>query len=460
MVCGSSCTDTLTDNSNCGNCGHACDVGTSCTNGGCGCPAGQMDCTGCTNVLTDNSNCGQCDMVCSGGKTCQTGNCACTGVTSDCSGVCVDKMTDNSNCGQCGMVCSGGKTCQTGNCRCTGTMVACSDGNCYDVTADRLHCGSGCSVCTSSQLCDSGCSTAPTLNIASPWDNPTGWTVNGGGPISMTFTLSPATSAPGITFQCRTYPISATPPAFANCDGSTGTTAVYRPAAMANGTYRTEVRYLQNGAQIGTTKTYDFYAHHNLDGAAHCAPTFTDAQYFAAAQAYATANPTLFSIPASPLFTGDASLKIANPFITIPFKQVSGSNSMLSHGWSGFPKDFAVKDLSLRHRWTLDAANKLLLMKRNYVSPAGGCRNISQMNHAGTFDFAQCEAFVMNIKGVGLCMGNTGGVAAVKGTPYVAGWWRMRTVRYPSFMNSGITSSAYCGAASCSTAPNLIYLPP
>jgi hypothetical protein len=468
MVCGGVCTDVLTSSSHCGACDDPCDSGVSCTNGVCGCPVSQTQCPGeCADLQTDNANCGQCDRVCGAGKACSGGNCACTGGTNilECNAVCIDKLTNNSHCGMCNMACNGGKTCQAGSCQCTGGQVSCSDNICYDVTADRNHCGGGCSVCNVNQLCNSGCSTAPTLNIATQWESPTGWSLPGNVALTMTFSLSPTTTAQGITYECRTYLVGGTVPNFAKCDGGTGTTAIYHPpmTGLGDGTHRTEVRYLQNGIPIGTTKTYDFYAHRKLNGVAKCPTVATPITDTAVFNLAATAVVAGWSVPATPLFTGDALLQINNPFIAIPFKQVRPSNSMGSD-LGTMPRDYVVKDLSLRHRWVLGNSNRLLLMKRNYVSSGGGCQNLSSSHHVGTFNFAQCEWYVLNINGVGLCIGRNANntLPEIKGASYIAGWWRMRTVRYPNWQTGAVgdRSSAYCAAAGCSTNPALIYLPP
>ncbi|HUS33115.1 MAG TPA: MXAN_6577-like cysteine-rich protein [Kofleriaceae bacterium] len=472
MDCSGTCIDTMTDSNNCGSCGHACLAGAACINGGCGCPTNETQCgTICANTQTDNSHCGNCTTVCGGGKTCQTGSCACTGSNIlECNGACINKLTDNSNCGACGTTCSGGKTCQTGSCQCTGGQTACG-GTCYDVSADRAHCGTGCGVCSATQLCQNGCAAAPSLVITSQWESPTGWLRPTNQPIAMTFALSPASTATGITYECRTYLASGTPPAFAPCDGSTGVGTTYRPAAQADGTYKTEVRYLQNGVAIGSPTVYTFYAHRDLNNAAKCPLAPTDTAYFTAAANYATANPALFPIPAAPLFTADPALKIANPFINVPFKQVKASRSMLNSAstWGTFPKDFVVKDLSLRHSFILGNSNKLLMMKRNYAAAGGSCQNLSQMHHVGnlTFNFAMCDVFILNINGIGLCVGRNASTnqPEVKGTPYVAGWWRMRTVRYPSrymSLTNQTRSSAYCATPGCRAASSntLIELPP
>lgn len=472
--CNGTCVDMLTDNANCGMCNRACTGGKSCVSGGCQCPGGMFDCNGtCVDRMTDNNNCGMCGLPCTGGTTCQTGNCLCTGGLTNCSGTCTNlTIANNTHCGMCGRSCTGGKTCQGSplNCFCPAGQTTCSDGACYDLTSDRTHCGSGCTVCTGAQLCNNGCTTASVLSIDTRWGTPTGWTVDGGLPIQMTFKLTPTTTATGITYECRTFKLGGVQPSFTNCDlASSGAMAIYKPPIGGDGSHRTEVRYLQNGVVVGNVVSFDYYAHNNLNGVAKCTPPFTDAQYFTVATNYATANATLFPLPAAPLFTSDAALKLDNPFITIPFKTVSPSNSMLKSptfgGWGlTWPRNHELKELSLRHSYTLDSTGKLLLMKRNYVaSVVGNCENLSSMHHRTlNFNFRLCEAYVLNINGKGLCIGRNAANTApeVKGSaPYVAGWFRMRTTRYNHNTN-GTTSTRYCGVVACQNDLNSIYLPP
>jgi hypothetical protein len=504
--CGSACVDTNTDEAHCGDCITSCNGGKFCDTGDCVCPSDRSDCSGnCVDKLTDNANCGQCGFTCMGGKSCTTGNCVCTGGQSDCNGTCVNKQTDNANCGFCGTTCSGGKTCQAGNCLCPagqtdcggtcfdltvnndlhcGSCAACTggktcqaltcqcpvgqnacSGTCYTTTTDRLHCGAGCGTCTGAQLCNNGCVSAPTLSIATKWESPTGWTVFGGAAIQMTFTLTPAPPAGlGITYRCRTYLKGTAAPAFTNCDAaSSGAAAQYSPPVGGSGTYITEVIYLQGGTQVGSSASYEYYAHTSLNGVKTCSLPFSDATYFNAATAYNTSFPAAFPIPAT-LFTADATLNLKNPFIAIPFKTVNISPSMaLSGAWPGFPKNYTTKDLSLRHKFQLDPTNKLLMMKRQFVrSVKGGCQNMATWHHAGTFNFGLCDAFITNINGLGLCVGtNSAGTGVeVKGPPYVAGWFRFRTVRYPGRYN-GNAGSSYCTTVGCAgTLPNVFYLPP
>jgi hypothetical protein len=163
-LCGNHCVDTLTNPGNCGSpqgsgCGVFCDPGQFCSGGSCQCPSGQLDCPSsgghnqCTDTQTDNNNCGGCNglggVVCGAGTSCQAGQCVSDCPTSStsgaskisgtsnpascspcsapnstsCSGTCVDVNNDANNCGACGTVCTGG-LCVGGKCN-----------NCYDPDA-------------------------------------------------------------------------------------------------------------------------------------------------------------------------------------------------------------------------------------------------------------------------------------------------------------------------------------
>lgn len=78
-LCGTNCTDTLTDSSNCGYCGNACTRGQVCINGHCmlACPSGKTACVeGCFNLETDPDHCGICTNNCPAGLVCSKGQCA------------------------------------------------------------------------------------------------------------------------------------------------------------------------------------------------------------------------------------------------------------------------------------------------------------------------------------------------------------------------------------------------
>ncbi len=146
--CNGTCVDTGTNTLNCGFCGNECDmdksdacVGSTCTcRGAFQCNATQQCCPdlGCRTITSDRDNCGECGHACETGLTCTDGECLCGATTCDpglgcCSGSCRDLMNDEANCGTCGNMCNdSAPTCTDGECLCDGdppcawgTFVAC-----------------------------------------------------------------------------------------------------------------------------------------------------------------------------------------------------------------------------------------------------------------------------------------------------------------------------------------------
>ena len=183
----------LSDNNNCGNCGHTCafpNGSGSCVNGTCtltSCNAGFANCNanpadGCEiNTNNNTSNCGNC------GNTCafQNASAACTGGTctiascnfgyADCNanpadGCELNILTNTSNCGNCGAVCSsanGIPSCSGGQCQ-----ISCNSGfgNCNNNAADGCeinlltnnnNCGTCGHVCPMFTFCQAGACFAP-----------------------------------------------------------------------------------------------------------------------------------------------------------------------------------------------------------------------------------------------------------------------------------------------------------
>ncbi len=99
--------------------------GTSGGGGSGGCASPKTECTKgtatvCTDTSSDDANCGTCNNVCPSGSACKSSNCACNDPTKTfcaqgSSGVCVDVKTDPKNCGQCGHECPNAN-CTNGEC--------------------------------------------------------------------------------------------------------------------------------------------------------------------------------------------------------------------------------------------------------------------------------------------------------------------------------------------------------
>ena len=299
---------------------------------------------------------------------------------------------------------------------CTSANHICSSA-CY-TAPDRQHCGSGCAVCSATQVCDgNSCVTAPVASIASSPIDPTGWTDANGNAITVSVT---PVSLPGVTYECRSGPESTftpTVPAFAACDGASGTGTTHTPTSNATtpeGSYRTEARY-RAADYVSSAAAVRYYTHHSLDKTATCprnasdAPHFTDAQYFAAAQAYSTANPTLyptsgvFPAPGNPVAWTDA-IVLRNPFTKLPFVGVENIKSIT---WATTPNE-TVQQPMLRHRLVLNSTRSLLLMRRQYPSPqAGDCSLTVRVRSAlsplveGNIE---CDAMALNSSGQGICL--------------------------------------------------------
>lgn len=119
--CSGVCTNTQTDNLNCGSCGLACPAGDVCSSGTCAlsCQAGLVNCAGiCTNTENDRNHCGGCFTACDPGEICSAGSCglSCQAGLSNCSGTCTNVQTDRQSCGSCGNACGPTEVCQGGSC--------------------------------------------------------------------------------------------------------------------------------------------------------------------------------------------------------------------------------------------------------------------------------------------------------------------------------------------------------
>jgi hypothetical protein len=165
------CTDTDTDETNCGACGTTCAADRQCTGGACQCfGAKPNECSGaCTNTQSDVNNCGVCGNACEAGMLCMSGACVanCTGGTTNCDNSCDDEQTDEGNCGACGTTCPIGATCNAGACECPSGQDACTTGGvseCVDLTQSADHCGACETACNFGDSCsDSTCCSPGTI---------------------------------------------------------------------------------------------------------------------------------------------------------------------------------------------------------------------------------------------------------------------------------------------------------
>ncbi|AKU95072.1 Tryptophan synthase alpha chain [Labilithrix luteola] len=196
--------DLLTDNNNCGACGHVCSnyaplyVATRCSNGQCKpfcSQSGLLDCNGLiddgceTQIAIDANNCGSCGNKCADGQPCNNGVCGCAPGQVICNGQCVDIASDRNNCGACGNVCPIGSkpcdpkdippnskyTCSQGVCGkfvCNGGFADCNgdmafgcgstDGCETDIIYDANNCGGCGNKCAPGQFCRLGPGGRPT----------------------------------------------------------------------------------------------------------------------------------------------------------------------------------------------------------------------------------------------------------------------------------------------------------
>src|ERR1700674_3848181 len=204
---GSQCTNLQTDSSDCGTCGNVCPIGETCQRGvctGCTSPNAPDQCSGsCTNFQSDPFNCGGCGNFCASGL-CSRGQClACTGsAPNSCGGQCTNLLSDPNYCGGCGDSCPAGQSCQQGRCAgisCAGdTPDTCGGNQCTNLKADSQNCGACGNVCVGG--------TCRNYNVVEWFGTveETGTSPSGGTAtlslntaITSTFHLTPSSTVPG-----------------------------------------------------------------------------------------------------------------------------------------------------------------------------------------------------------------------------------------------------------------------
>ena len=145
----------LASTSDCGVCGNACAVGGLCDTTQtppCRCPGTEVPCGAvaggtpgtCTDTATDDANCGSCGKRCPTLATCTASDCKCpVEAPTTCGsspGTCTNLRTDDGHCGNCTTACATGATCVAGAC-CPATRPACADVCC---TGGDACCGTAC----------------------------------------------------------------------------------------------------------------------------------------------------------------------------------------------------------------------------------------------------------------------------------------------------------------------------
>jgi hypothetical protein len=159
---GSTCITLASDATNCGTCGNACPAGTTCENGTCACPGGQLACGGaCVDVMTDPAHCGDCTTACASGSSCVAGTCTCSGSLISCGGECFDLMSAPTHCGDCATACGTSEVCLNGACSSgCGNLTQCG-GACVDLTTSAVHCGACDAPCDAPRSCIAGSCSCP-----------------------------------------------------------------------------------------------------------------------------------------------------------------------------------------------------------------------------------------------------------------------------------------------------------
>ena len=154
----------LRDDAHCGTCDNTCTGGTSCDEGACRCPLGQVLCEG---VCQADNGCGGCSPLSGVPSTpcglCDAGRWTCL---SEEAVQCANQpnlLTSDLHCGLCGNACVGGTFCEEGACRCPVGQVLCDGtcrlpnacGGCASLApaagASCGYCGTGTAICAGAE---------------------------------------------------------------------------------------------------------------------------------------------------------------------------------------------------------------------------------------------------------------------------------------------------------------------
>lgn len=333
-----------------------------------------------------------------------------------------------------------------------GSQVTQCGGETVDLQTSAKHCGKCDNPCKATESCQAGTCTSsyPAPEFASTPRTPTGWVDAAGAPIA--FTMKP-TNLPGTTYECRSGPEGKLPPNWAPCDGKQGAEPKHNPQSdqtVPEGTYRMEYRY-RVGDYTSPVIGYRFYTLFKLDKTATCprpgnpddGPRYGEAEYFAAADAWSKANAGQFPLAGQfPAPTGDrktSPIWLENPFIKIPFADIEASTGTRTprlgqptYNWPAKGGSYVLAERSVRRQFVMDPQRRMILVKRQYVKPAGArvgagaCGNEFEMGSKlakkrGPIPrgprLVDCEAWVFNTKGQALCLGRRAGTTVPVALP-------------------------------------------